>query len=258
MAKDLRRRGGERPIVHESVGCAPGTGPSADSLRQSPMRDVDVQRLVGGHFEKRHLTIAGERVRFVEAPDSRFDGVDAAGPRGAGQPPRRRQTAGACRAGDSSSPALAVLFHFLALPPDGLPAPLATPPQPTSHPVVPLCKTAQSRAAFVAECADYLQSAVLNGTARIPRAAQTEVVSNETKPQSLSNVKPGDVLVSHPTAVREHEISIVPNAPHETSPTHDAAIREGRSEADAIGVDAWLTEDQTHVVKIASNRAADK
>jgi len=83
-------------------------------------------------------------------------------------------------------------------------------------------------------------------------------VSNETKPQSLSDVKPGDVLVSHPTAVREHEISIIPNAPHETSPTHDAAIREGRSEADAIGVDAWLTEDQTHVVKIASNRAVDK
>ena len=33
-------------------------------------------------------------------------------------------------------------------------------------------------------------------------------VSNETKPPSLSNVKPGDVLVSHSTAVREHEISI--------------------------------------------------
>ena len=83
-------------------------------------------------------------------------------------------------------------------------------------------------------------------------------MSNETKPQSLSDVKPGDVLVSHPTAVREHEISIIPNAPHEMPPTHEAAIRDGRSEADAIGVDAWLTEDQTHVVKIASNRAADK
>jgi hypothetical protein len=31
-----------------------------------------------------------------------------------------------------------------------------------------------------------------------------------------------------------------------------------RSEADAKGVDAWLTEDQTHVVKIASHRAPDK
>jgi hypothetical protein len=38
------------------------------------------------------------------------------------------------------------------------------------------------------------------------------------------------------------------------SPTHDAAVSDGRSEADAMGVDAWLTEDQTHVVKIASPR----
>jgi hypothetical protein len=99
---------------------------------------------------------------------------------------------------------------------------------------------------------------VLNGTARIARAAQTEVVSNETKPQSLSSMKPGDVLVSHPTAVREHEISVVPNAPHAISPTHNAALSDGRSEADARGVDAWLTEDQTHVVKIASYRAPEK
>jgi len=90
------------------------------------------------------------------------------------------------------------------------------------------------------------------------RAMHSDVMSNETKPQSLSNVKPGDVLVSHSTAVREHEIRIVPNAPHEKPPTHDAAISEGRSEADALGVDAWLTEDHTHVVKIASNRPPEK
>lgn len=99
---------------------------------------------------------------------------------------------------------------------------------------------------------------VLNGTARIARAAHTEVVSNEKQPESLANMKSGDVLVSHPTAVREHEISVIPNAPHATSATHDAAVSEGRSEADALGVDAWLTEDHTHVVKIASHRAADK
>jgi hypothetical protein len=99
---------------------------------------------------------------------------------------------------------------------------------------------------------------VLNGTARIARAAQTGIVSEETKPQSLSDLKPGDVLVSHSTAVREHEISVVPNAPHATSPTHDTAVGDGRTEADAKGVDAWLTEDQTHVVKIASHRVPDK
>jgi hypothetical protein len=83
-------------------------------------------------------------------------------------------------------------------------------------------------------------------------------VSNEQQRQSLSNVKPGDVLVSHSTAVREHEISVIPNAPHATSPTHDAAVSDGRSESDAMGVDAWLTEDHTNVVKIASHRQPDK
>ena len=77
-------------------------------------------------------------------------------------------------------------------------------------------------------------------------------------PESLSKVKAGDVLVSHPTAVREHEISVIPNAPHATSPTHDEAVSDGCSEAGALGVDAWLTEDQAHVVKIASHRLPDK
>lgn len=95
---------------------------------------------------------------------------------------------------------------------------------------------------------------VLNGTARTVAAVHTERVPQEERPGSLSNVQAGDVLVSHPTAVREHAISIVPDAPHALSPTHDAAVSDGRSEADAMGVDAWLTEDQTHVVKIASNR----
>lgn len=99
---------------------------------------------------------------------------------------------------------------------------------------------------------------VLIGTARIGSAAYTEGVSKEENPGSLSNMQSGDVLVSHPTAVREHEISIVPNAPHALSPTHDAAVSDGHAEADAMGVDAWLTEDQTHVVKIASNRTPAK
>lgn len=102
------------------------------------------------------------------------------------------------------------------------------------------------------------------GQAQIGLAVQTAFVSKEQHPSHeqdpglLSNVKSGDVLVSRPTAVREHEISIVPNTPHAVSPTHDAAVSDGRSEADASGVEAWLTEDQTHVVKIASNRAGDK
>lgn len=68
----------------------------------------------------------------------------------------------------------------------------------------------------------------------------------------------GDVLVSHSTAVSEHEISVIPNGPHAMSPTHDAAVGDGRAKAKAMGVDAWLTEDHTHVVKIASHRVPDK
>jgi hypothetical protein len=79
-------------------------------------------------------------------------------------------------------------------------------------------------------------------------------VSTDKDSGLLGNAQSGDVLVSHATAVREHEISIVPNAPHAILPTHDAAVADARSEADAKGVDAWLTEDHTHVVKIASHR----
>jgi hypothetical protein len=61
-----------------------------------------------------------------------------------------------------------------------------------------------------------------------------------------------------PPRVREHEISIVPNVPHTMSPSHDAAVVDGGSEAEALGVDAWLTEDQAHVVKIASHRTPGK
>jgi hypothetical protein len=88
--------------------------------------------------------------------------------------------------------------------------------------------------------------------------AETDAVSNETKALSLSNMKPGDVLVSHSTAVREHGISVIPHTPHAMSPTHDAAVSDGLAEADAMGVDAWLTEDHTHVVKIASHRPPDE
>ena len=89
-------------------------------------------------------------------------------------------------------------------------------------------------------------------------AMPTKKDSGKTDSGSMGSVQPGDVLVSHSSAVREHEISIVPHAPHAVSPSHDAALREGRSKADATGVDAWLTEDQTHVVKIASHRVPNE
>ena len=83
-------------------------------------------------------------------------------------------------------------------------------------------------------------------------------MSRDNKLESMADLRVGDVLISHSSAVREHEISIVPDAPHTSSPTHDAAIDEGCEEAAVAGVDAWLTEDQTHVVKIASRRDDDQ
>jgi hypothetical protein len=83
-------------------------------------------------------------------------------------------------------------------------------------------------------------------------------MSTEKDSGLLGTMQSGDVLVSHSTAVREHEISIVPNAPHGNFPTHDLAVRDARSQADAMSVDAWLTEDQTHVVKVSSHRGPGK
>ena len=73
----------------------------------------------------------------------------------------------------------------------------------------------------------------------------------------MADLKVGDVLISHSSAVREHEISIVPDPPHTSSATHESALQEGCGEAEAADVDAWLTEDQTHVVKVASHRGED-
>ena len=83
-------------------------------------------------------------------------------------------------------------------------------------------------------------------------------MSSEKHSGAIANVQSGRLTRLSSTAVREHEISIVPNPPHTVSPTHDTAVSDGCSEADALGVDAWLTEDKTHVVKIASHRPPDK
>jgi len=64
----------------------------------------------------------------------------------------------------------------------------------------------------------------------------------------------GDVLISNPTATLEHEICIIPRPPHTTCRTHDQAVAEGRQLAEQLRVDAWLTEDNRHFLRIASYR----
>jgi hypothetical protein len=64
----------------------------------------------------------------------------------------------------------------------------------------------------------------------------------------------GDVLVSNPTATVEHQIGIVPRPPHITCANHDRAVAEGRRLAEQLNVDAWLTEDNRHFVRIGTYR----
>ena len=64
----------------------------------------------------------------------------------------------------------------------------------------------------------------------------------------------GDVLVSKPLASIEHEISIVPHASHLSCATHDLAVTAGCDLAKRLHVDAWLTEDHTHFLPLASYR----
>ena len=79
------------------------------------------------------------------------------------------------------------------------------------------------------------------------RAEYFERVS-QMHPQS------GDVLVSTRSARVEHDISIVPKPSHLTCATYDSAVARARELAGELAVDAWLTEDFTHFLLIASFR----
>lgn len=73
----------------------------------------------------------------------------------------------------------------------------------------------------------------------------------------VSNMQEGDVLVAHSSAVREHDISIVPEKPHATVTTHHEAVVHATAKAQKLAVDAWLTEAQIHVIKLATHRPDD-
>lgn len=77
---------------------------------------------------------------------------------------------------------------------------------------------------------------------------------NEKDSGAFTNMHVGDVLVTHPSAVREHDISIVPAKPHAKAATHSDAIEQAAVEAEALAVDGWVSEDLIHVVKIAAHR----
>jgi hypothetical protein len=64
----------------------------------------------------------------------------------------------------------------------------------------------------------------------------------------------GDVLVSKPTATVEHEICVVPRPPQVTCANHERALAQGCQLAKQLKVDAWLTEDHCHFLRIGTYR----
>ncbi len=65
----------------------------------------------------------------------------------------------------------------------------------------------------------------------------------------------GDVLVSHPMARIECEVAVLPRPAHAMYERQDAALANATVLAQALGVDAWLTHDRRHFLRVASFRA---
>ena len=67
--------------------------------------------------------------------------------------------------------------------------------------------------------------------------------------------KPGDVLVSRPTARADiYAISVIPTQAHITAARDQDAVKIGRELARGLVVDGWFTCDHTHSVGIARHR----
>lgn len=64
----------------------------------------------------------------------------------------------------------------------------------------------------------------------------------------------GDVLVSKEPARVEREVRIWPETGGLVCPNHDSAVTRAHEMAKQRQVDAWLTEDHVHFMKIASHR----
>jgi hypothetical protein len=64
--------------------------------------------------------------------------------------------------------------------------------------------------------------------------------SQQTLPQA------GDVLISKPTAVVEHDVSIVPTSTSVLRARYELAVTEAQKLAEQLRVDLWFTADHTH------------
>lgn len=66
----------------------------------------------------------------------------------------------------------------------------------------------------------------------------------------------GDVVVSKTPARIEHEVRVLPSTDARVFGHHDDAVAWARKLAAERRVDAWLTEDLRHFLKLASHRGA--
>jgi hypothetical protein len=64
----------------------------------------------------------------------------------------------------------------------------------------------------------------------------------------------GDLLVANPTATVDYDVTAVGESVSLACASYTAAVAQAVELARARHVDAWLTEDHTHFLKIASCR----
>lgn len=64
----------------------------------------------------------------------------------------------------------------------------------------------------------------------------------------------GDILVSNPTATIAYDLTTVGETARVACANHAAAIAQAKELARLRRVDAWLTQDHTHFLRIAACR----
>lgn len=97
---------------------------------------------------------------------------------------------------------------------------------------------------------------VSGGGWRLKRAAVSSASPGVRSQGNIMRPQNGDILVSKDVARVEHEVSIVPEATASVCPNHDSAVKQAQALAKERRVDAWLTEDHIHFMRIASHRTA--
>lgn len=74
---------------------------------------------------------------------------------------------------------------------------------------------------------------------------------------STAHPRPGDVVVSRKSALTEHDVSIVAH-PARAAGRRDDAIAIGCELAEQLRVDAWVTEDHTHFIRLSPHRPPER